>query len=259
MDLMTIPLQQVRRATVEDLAKLLPLWKQENLPWADLEKRFKEFQVVEGPSGEVLGALGLQISGQEGRLHSEVFVYPEQSDALRTKLWERIQILANNHGLVRIWTQLATPFWHSNGFQRPSADAQAKLPGAFASAPQPWLCLPLKDDTGPAVSLDKEFALFKEAEKERTDKIFRTAKVLKMVAFAISILVVLLVTFWAILFFKARKPRSEIFRPLTADAPQWPLAKSHPRGTNCAPSDRWPHAQIPVAARARRIPGTSPA
>src|SRR5688572_8151548 len=98
---MSTPQLQVRRATIDDLPKLAALWRDENLDVADLEKRFKEFQVVEGPGGEILGALGLQISGQEGRLHSEVFSLPEQADIVREKLWERAQILVNNHGLVR--------------------------------------------------------------------------------------------------------------------------------------------------------------
>src|SRR5687767_6620537 len=70
---MSTPQLQVRRATIDDLPKLAPLWREENLDVNDLEKRFKEFQVVEGPGGEIIGALGLQIAGQEGRLHSEVF------------------------------------------------------------------------------------------------------------------------------------------------------------------------------------------
>src|SRR5260221_8194674 len=105
---MTTPNQQIRRATVEDVPKLVPLWQQENLPWQDLEKRFKEFQVVaEGP--EVLGAVGLQIAASEGQLHSEVFAHHEQADALREKLWERSKIVAANFGLVRLVTQLTTP------------------------------------------------------------------------------------------------------------------------------------------------------
>src|SRR5690242_10104062 len=114
---MTAPNQQARRATIEDVAKLVPLWKQEGLPWQDLEKRFKEFQVIEGDGGEVLGAIGLQISGLEGRLHSEAFAHAEQADALREKLLARVQIVASNFGLVRLWAQFATPFWNASGFQ----------------------------------------------------------------------------------------------------------------------------------------------
>jgi N-acetylglutamate synthase-like GNAT family acetyltransferase len=201
---MTTPNLQVRRATVEDLPKLAPLWKAENLPCDDLEKRFKEFQVIEGPDGKLLGALGFQLAGLEGRLHSEVFAQPEQGDALRERFWERAQVLAGNHGLVRIWTQLSAPFWNTNGFRPASSDLLSKLPQAFAGSAPPWLFLQLKDETALSISLDKEFALFKEAEKEQTQKLFRQARVLKGIAGAIAVLVFVLVIVWAIMFFKAQ-------------------------------------------------------
>src|SRR5947207_14554276 len=96
---------QVRRATVDDIPKLNTLWRQENLPCQDLEGRFKEFQVIENGSGGIAGAVGLQVSGQEGRLHSEVFEDFGQADTLRRSLWERVRTVAQNHGLVRVWTQ----------------------------------------------------------------------------------------------------------------------------------------------------------
>ena len=118
---MTTPPQQVRRATVEDLPQLIALWKQENLPWEQLEKRFKEFQVVEGEGGRVLGMLGLEVAGPEGRVHSEAFARPELADPLRELLWERVQVVAKNHGMVRIWSQFSTPFWNHCGFKCRSA------------------------------------------------------------------------------------------------------------------------------------------
>ena len=69
---MTAQNLQVRRATIEDLPKLAALWTAEGLPVGNLEKRFKEFQLVQTEDGaEVLGAVGLQLVGNEGRLHSE--------------------------------------------------------------------------------------------------------------------------------------------------------------------------------------------
>src|SRR5262245_43966908 len=201
---MTTPNLQVRRATIEDLPKLLPLWKAENLSSADLEKRFKEFQVIESADGKALGALALQLSGLEGRLHSEVFAHPDQADVLREKLWERVQVLAGNHGLVRIWTQMPAPFWRNSGFQAATAELLAKVPPAFAGDSRPWFSLQLKDETAPALSIDKEFALFKEAEHEQTQKLFRQARIMKMIAALVAIALCLLVVVWAWMFFKAR-------------------------------------------------------
>src|SRR4051812_23341673 len=214
---MTMPNQQVRRATVEDVSKLVHLWQQENLPWEHLEKRFKEFQVVEGQNGEILGAIGFHIIGQEALLHSEVFSSPEHSEYVREKLWERAQILAKNHGLFRVWTQFSAPFWRGNGFQAPKEETLLKLPAAFGSPQSPWLAIQLREDTGSIVSLDKEFALFKEAEREQTEKMFRQARTLKFIAAAIAILVATLVVVWAVYFLMIQKKISK--RPAALATP----------------------------------------
>lgn len=193
----------VRRATVEDIPKLIPLWQAEQLPWADLEKRFKEFQVIESSDGELLGAVGVLIAGQEGWLHSEVFTHPEYSNDLRLRLWERIKLIAANHGLVRLWTHLGAPFWHSSGFTLASSEMVTRLPPAFGEGSRPWSVLQLKSE-GVARSLDKEFALFREAEQERTQELLRKARVMKMIAAVISVALFVLVLVWAILFLKTQ-------------------------------------------------------
>ena len=204
---MTTSNQKVRRATVEDLQKLVPLWQQENLPWQDLEKRFKEFQVVEGGGGELLGAIGLQIAGLEGRLHSEAFAHAEQADALREKLLERFHIVAGNFGLVRLWTQFATPFWNGSGFQYAAAEVLPKLPPVFAGDPHPWKFIQLKAEVAAPLSIDKEFAMFKEAEKERTEKIFRQARILKTIAAVLAVGIFILVLIMVVLYFRAQARR----------------------------------------------------
>jgi len=199
---------QARRATIDDLSKLTPLWRAEGLAAHELEKRFKEFQLLEGPEGEVLGTIGLQISGHEGRLHSETFAHPEDGDALRQLLWERVQMIANNHGIIRLWTQLESPFWHHVGFTGASGDLMVRLPSVFAGDHRrAWLFYQLRSETSPVVSLDKEFAMFREAERERTEKIFRQARVLKMIAAVLAVAVLGLVIFWAISFFQLQRRR----------------------------------------------------
>ena len=199
---------QARRATIDDLSKLTPLWRAEGLPEHDLEKRFKEFQLIEGPDGEILGTVGLQISGQEGRLHSETFAHPEDGDALRAQLWERVQMIANNHGIIRIWTQLESPFWHHVGFTGASGDLMVRLPAVFAGDQRrPWSFYQLRSETAPLVLLDKEFAMFREAERERTEKMFRQARVLKVIAAVLVLAVAVLGLVWAFSFFRFQRRR----------------------------------------------------
>jgi hypothetical protein len=201
---MTTPSLPARRATIEDLQKLAPLWIQEGLPAEELSKRFQEFQVVDGPDGELVGAIGLQIAGHEGRLHSEAFLHHEEAENIRASLWERVQMISKNHGLVRVWTQLPSPFWHQNGFQDPAPEVATKLPAAFAGNPAPWSFLQLRDEAAMAPSIEKEFAMFREMQKEETDRVFRQARVMKLVAAVILVVVFVLVSIWVFAWFKAQ-------------------------------------------------------
>jgi N-acetylglutamate synthase-like GNAT family acetyltransferase len=199
---MTTPNVQLRRATLDDLAKLQEIWTRDNLPLETLEKRFKDFQIVDDGKGTVLGAIGFEISGSEGRLHHECFTDPAQADELRARLLERAQIQAKNHGLVRIWTQLSAPFWTSNGLQPAQEEGLAKLPESFKGDSSPWFCQQLREDKAPEISIDKEFMIFREAEKESTQRIFRQAKILKMIAVLMAVALVILVIVWAIFFLR---------------------------------------------------------
>ncbi len=112
----TMPQLHIRRATVDDLPALKSLWLAAHLPADELESRLTEFQVVE-TGGVFAGALGVQILRQHARLHSEDYADFSVADAARELFWERIQNLAANHGVFRVWTQETSPFWTHWGFQ----------------------------------------------------------------------------------------------------------------------------------------------
>ena len=152
---MTTPNSQARRATIEDLQKLMPLWEEAGLPAGELGKRLQEFQVVEAEDGEITGALGLLIAGNDALLHHECFAPAADADAVRAKLWERVQTISRNHGLVRIWTQQATAFWNQSGFQSPSPEIAGKLPAAFAGPPQPWMLIQLREDVAASPTIQE--------------------------------------------------------------------------------------------------------
>ncbi|MFM1768634.1 MAG: hypothetical protein RJA22_1163 [Verrucomicrobiota bacterium] len=206
---MTMPNLQARRATVEDLPALRLLWEAEGLPADQLTPHFGEFQLVEIPGGAIQAAIALQVAGLEGRLHCEAFADAAQADALRARLYDRVQGVAKNHGLLRLWTQLDTPFWHHMGLKRPDPEVLAKLPPAFAKTDLPWSYLQLKEETGPPVSLDKEFAIFKEAEQERTQRIHQQAKLLKLLAAVIVTVVFALVAALIFYYMRARGLQSQ--------------------------------------------------
>ncbi len=193
---------RLRRATLEDIGPLTELWKSMRFPVEGLSKRVTEFQVAESPDGKLLGAIGLQILEKQGRIHSEGFTDFSVAEQLRPMLWDRIHAVATNHGLLRLWTNEDAPFWNRCGLAKPDEEALAKLPAAWRNEPPNWLTLKLKEDIETLVSLDKEFALFMESEKQRTNGAFQQARILKMIATLIAIALLGLVMVGAFLLLK---------------------------------------------------------
>lgn len=191
---MTVSNSQVRRATVDDLVLLRRLWQQGNLPVAALEKRLTEFQVVETAAGDVLGAVGLRVVQHQGQIHSEVYKEAGLTDALRPRLWERIQSLARNHGLTRLWIGgAASLFWLDRGFEPPGSELLAHRKQLFGEEPnETWLTLKLRDESVTGASLDAEFELFRLAQKEEAERIARRARWLRWIAATIVLLVLAL-------------------------------------------------------------------
>ena len=194
---------RVRRATLDDINELSALWKSMNFPAEDLSKRITEFQVAESADGKLIGALGLQIAERQGRVHSEAFSDFALAEQLRALFWDRIHSVATNHGLLRLWTQEQAPFWNHCGLARADAETLEKLPAAWRVQSPLWLTLKLKEEPETAVSLDKEFALFMESEKQQTQKTFQRARILKVVATLIAVAVLILILGAA--FFMMRK------------------------------------------------------
>ncbi len=188
----------VRRATLDDIGQLTALWNSMQYPTSDLARRVTEFQVVEGPDGAVLGALGLQIAERQGRVHSEAFGDFALAEQLRPLLWDRVQAVAANHGLLRVWTQEQAPFWNHCGLLKPDVEALEKLPALWRELSSGWLTLKLKDDVETVVSLDKEFALFMRSEKQRTEQVFRRARAFKIFATVVAVILLLLVMGWGV-------------------------------------------------------------
>jgi N-acetylglutamate synthase-like GNAT family acetyltransferase len=193
---------RVRRATLDDISQLAALWKSMKLPADALSKRVTEFQIAEDSQGALAGAVGLEISQKQGRIHSEAFTDFALADQLRPMLWERLHAVATNHGLLRLWTQEHAPFWSHCGLVKPDPDALQKLPAPWQAQPSEWLTLKLKDDVETLVSLDKEFAMFMDSEKQRTARAFQHAKVLKLIATLIALGVFILVLAGAFMIFK---------------------------------------------------------
>ncbi len=182
----------VRRATVDDLAALRAIWLAMQLPAAELEKRLKEFQVVENAEGIVLGAAGIQFSRQHALLYGEGFSDFAVADAARELFWRRFEALAANHGIFRVWTRETSPFWTRWGFQPANGEILSRLPEEWKTPGGEWLTLELKNEAAVTAALEDKFAGFMAAEKMQTARVAEKARTLKTVVtvlgFAIGIL-----------------------------------------------------------------------
>src|SRR4029077_7248944 len=175
-----------RRATVDDRNTLRSLWETMRFPVADLDRRLTEFQVVEDADGKIIGAAGFQMADRQARIHSEAFADFGAVDQVRPLLWERFQTLVTNHGVFRLWTQETSPFWKQQGLLPATPDTLKKLPAAWTNENPEWLTLKHKEEETFA-SLEKELAMFKEAEKQRTARALHQARILKFVATLLAV------------------------------------------------------------------------
>jgi hypothetical protein len=189
---------RVRRATLDDLGHLTAMWQPMQYPIEDLAKRVTEFQVAEGPDGKILGAVGLQMAERQGLIHSEAFSDFALSDQLRPLLWDRVHAVATNHGLFRVWTREQAPFWNHCGLLKADEEALQKLPVLWRGPSSHWLTLKLRDDVEAVLSIDQEFALFMQSEKQRTEQVFQHARRLKTIVTLISVALLIAVAIWAV-------------------------------------------------------------
>ena len=180
---------RTRRATTDDLEQLKSLWQAERFPASELEKQFTDFQVAEYNSGQVAAAIALQIAGSQGRVHSETFADFGQTDLLRPRLWQQLQITAQYHGLSLLWTREGAPFWRRDaGFTEARREWLEKLPPDFGAAGPGWLALRIRDEADEPEALARQFELFKITEQEKREKVLRNARFLRFLGTFIAIL-----------------------------------------------------------------------
>jgi N-acetylglutamate synthase-like GNAT family acetyltransferase len=162
------------------------------LPADELEKRLTEFQVVESSDGRLLGAIGIQIVRQHARLHSESYQDFAQANEARQLFWNRLQTLAANHGVFRLWTQESSPFWSQLGFRSVNPAKLVEMPTEWQSAQGEWFMLQLKDEEAIVNALDKDFAAFMQAERRNTERTYEQARTLKTIVTVIGMTIAIL-------------------------------------------------------------------
>lgn len=178
----------VRRANLDDLAVLKGLWQVARLPGLELEKHLTEFQLAVRPDGVVAGVVGLRAGGGQGLVHGEAFPSTRQGEEVRPALWERLQALARNQALVRLWTRDGPcAFWRDQGFRPATREELKTLPSLFGSQAGGWLTLVLREESLLRRELGEELARLHEQEVLRTERLRRQALMIKWVAGAMAI------------------------------------------------------------------------
>jgi N-acetylglutamate synthase-like GNAT family acetyltransferase len=176
---------KIRRATMDDIFALNSLWNEACLPAQNFERKFTDFQVAEDENGKIVAALGLQIEGPAGRIYGEAFSDFSLTDAVRPLLWDRMLVVAKNHGLFRLWTDEDALFWkHGAGFSEPVEAVLRRRPSTFESATNRWLTLQLRDEAGMPDALEKinqELEIFKQAGAADREAIQNKAKIINIV------------------------------------------------------------------------------
>lgn len=197
-----------RRATTDDLGALVALWQTAHLPAHELEKHFTDFQVAIDHNGRLSGAIGIDVVGKEARVHSEAYIDFGMTDSIRPLLWQRVQTLAQNLGLFRLWTIESAPYWKKEiGFVEANAAMREKLPERFGSREQPWMTLQLRDEVAAPEHLEKEFAMFREAQRAETERMFQQARNLKILATLLAALLLFFVIVAGIYLLRHSHPR----------------------------------------------------
>lgn len=192
----------LRRAVVDDLPALRQMWGSAGFPAHSLEKRFTEFQVIEQPQKGIAGAIGLHIEGSHGQIHSESYASQQDKELFRQTLWDRLQNVAHNHGLTRVWVLNGDAFWKDHGFQRAVGDLPQQIPPSFGDPQDPWMSLQIRDEPDVLEALEREMTLFEQQREQRSENLRRTARILRLLAalsaFAVLLLILILIFFSAL-------------------------------------------------------------
>ncbi len=174
-----------RRATIDDLPSLQALWIEAGQPWEELEKLLAEFQVVADEDGSLLAAVGLLVEGSEGLLHTETVAARagEEADELRAQLWRRIQIVARNQGVVRLWTAEDAPYWATEFSVAPAVTVEATGAGFLGNDPTAsWRVRELVDPNKARQLVNEQMAIWSATRAQEQEQFQRKTRTFMLFA-----------------------------------------------------------------------------
>lgn len=205
-DAMEAPQLNARRATLDDLAGLQALWQRCGLPWEQLERYLTEFQVVPLDDGTFVGAMGLLVEGHEALMHTEAIPADQgEPDEIRAALWRRVQIVARNQGVVRLWTQEDAPYWGASGYGVPDPKSRGEAKAGFLSDDPDWRMYQLVDPDRAAKMVQEQMAIWEATRSQESDDLQETVRRIRTIAFVVTGLIIA-VLFGLVMYVFAKRP-----------------------------------------------------
>ena len=202
---MAEPEIRARRATVDDLPGLHALWQHAGLPWDQLERFVTEFILVPNDDGLPLASIGLQAEGDQGLVHSEAILPGQDEEALRAALWQRLQIIARNQGIVRLWTLEDAVFWTTRFESAPDSVVRS-LGATFADPTASWWICVLRDPERAQRLLDERMALWEAHRQSDAHQFSDTIARIRQAAFIIIAGLVIAMMIGMVVYLVARRP-----------------------------------------------------
>lgn len=182
---MNISKFNLRRVDVDDLDDLRALWRTAGVYSLELEKRFTEFQIVVNDRAQIVAAFGVEIRGKDAHIHTEVYADPDAQAELRELVWRRVQTLAENHGLVRLWSS-ADDFWRKVGFVEPNKKVRDRGGQLFETTMERRLTLQLRDEAQLQLLAETQFEMFQQSSVAERERILEQGKRYRNIAIAIA-------------------------------------------------------------------------
>ena len=181
---------KIRRVHVADLNELRSVWRAAGIYSLELEKRFTEFQIVIDREAAIVASFGVDVRGKEGHIHSVAFRANTPKEELLEVIWNRAQTLAENHGLLRLWSP-DEPFWSGVGFAKPDEKARKQAAELYDATMDRRLMLQLRDEADIQMLAEAQFELFQQSTVAERERILERGKVYRNAAIAFALLVVI--------------------------------------------------------------------
>lgn len=172
-----------------DLNELRAVWRAAGVYSLELEKRFTEFQIVFDAGEAIVAAFGIDVRLRDGHIHSVALAPGAAAREIRELIWQRVQALAENRGLTRLWSA-DHQFWREQGFVQPDEKTLRRGAELFEATMERRLTLRLREEEDLQRLAEAQFELFHQSAVAEREHILNRGRLYRNIAIGIAGLVV---------------------------------------------------------------------